>query len=1676
MQVRELNYLQAQLQNQIEKFGDNVFRSGTIVDGCNFTFYPNYQFVKLKDKNVVGTTVDPSLYMNLFATNGDNLKAYVSNFQDGFESSDPNLNTLFINYVNSGTSGNTQFAAGDILTISDGKDSIFSVTINQGGLGFSNTDFLVFSPVLVVNTTVGTFQLNDYITDPLYGSNAQIVGLFTSADQTSNNILLVVAPRSIDLANAASNSLSWTFGPQHTLVNSSNTASGTIEQVYGSGAAGRIVTDALGSIVSTFMTNRGEGYIQAPYISVRSIANELNIPNANLTPINYFDKVQVASVNNPVGNGYAFGVGPGTIYQLGRFLRVNSQIIVINAYSSSPNNVSVAFNTKESIVNYTIDASLTDNALGTENLNAPGADRLSLEPVLFVGNTDYVEANTQLLPLANWNDGNPYQQNPTTIYSTIGDEMAARTYDADGSFVIDPFLVTTASVANQQNEGSVYTVAVDPGTAYISGYKVQTTRNFKIDVPKATQTKVTNNYSVSLNYDNYIRIREVGGLFQFSTGDTINLYDTAKGFLSNTQLSTAGNTTPQGNLIGSCNIRSMILENGIAGQSGAVYRLFVWNLQMNPGKNFRDTRSVYYNGTNKGIADIVLQQDPTSGANVAVIQYPKNDTLIFTTGTNSLRNTNNATYTYRTVDQTTQTGNNGVLTKNISSTPNESFPYSANLSSADLRDLYVVPISNNLIAYNSLTGTVTANTSTANLVGSGTTFITDLQAGDYIQLQSGASLSIKQVNSVVNNTLLIMDSAAAFNNTTSLTFRAFPQYVPIPFGNRSGLVANNTGSLLTIDLGMSLSGTAAVNTAIACSIKRTGVTSSAKNVNRKQYVKLQLSNNAANTNGPWCLGVADVFRLRNVYIGNSTVNTSSVDVGSSFYVDSNHDTDACYLSYLYLNPKATVTLASNNYLLVCFDYYTRAATGGYFDTVSYLGTSNASQIALIDSLPLDNLGSSASSWEVPDFFDSNGNEYDMLNCLDFRPTVINTTAVSATYTSAPINPANTVSFGDVTTPSNDKKFPLPDSTMTVNIEEYMGRTDAAIVGPDGNIIVQQGNPSTDPMKRYAPGVSHNDLMLNYITVPPYPDISVNLTNNVLSILNTQVHTNGKTGTRLTQHTISPVVANSQTSVPSQPQVFTMADIGELKRRIQNLEYVSSLSILETSITNKVIPSSVDPTLDRFKFGFIADDFSSNIHLDTTNPQYAAEIEVLDNTVDTTANGIPQLASNFCVPPKLRWSLKNEMVYTLPYVDSLLVSQTLATVSADVVQPACIPVSNSMVITTNVTANSVSFCGQIGVSGKGQMSPIYGLYSGYNYYNGSNGTIYATAGSSSGNCAVYFFFENDPIITVYQSKLPYPTTTDTSYLTAYTTPVGYFANGAIKSPSKTISNAPSDYTPPITLIDSSSAVSLTQNDVNFLLSNTTMSSIWSPINTSVNNPQGVHVSGGTYELGVGSGSWQDPNVKLINGLRQLGGADVAGAGKITWTHNPQNGHYYKIYINANYRSFWGFMTMLLYPIDTTTTQTITTIDPCGKTGGAVNYTGLASADYALGSTVVPDGSTQFDSVVIQCTGLLPRTIHNLYVNGVIDTKDVKPFGGRFGDPLKTDAGGKLTAVYNLSTTNFASQEIQLGLTKTPNSSPIILNTGQTFSSNFIGDAYMLFEILAPNSRAGAKLNYIPWNSY
>jgi hypothetical protein len=62
VQARELTQLQTILQNQIQRFGDHVFKDGSVVVGCAETFQFSVPYVRIKNVNAAGLNITSSAY------------------------------------------------------------------------------------------------------------------------------------------------------------------------------------------------------------------------------------------------------------------------------------------------------------------------------------------------------------------------------------------------------------------------------------------------------------------------------------------------------------------------------------------------------------------------------------------------------------------------------------------------------------------------------------------------------------------------------------------------------------------------------------------------------------------------------------------------------------------------------------------------------------------------------------------------------------------------------------------------------------------------------------------------------------------------------------------------------------------------------------------------------------------------------------------------------------------------------------------------------------------------------------------------------------------------------------------------------------------------------------------------------------------------------------------------------------------------------------------------------------------------------------------------------------------------------------------------------------------------------------------------------------------------------
>lgn len=1288
VQTRELNQLQSMLQKQIERFGDNVFKRGTIVDGCNITLHPVFPYVKIKDLETDGTQVNIASYENLYVKNSDNVTAYISKTFAGYESQSPDLNTLFVKYISSGDDGNTStFSANDTLTVFDPSYPIFRYRVQDGSSSFSNNDTIVVTSAIAVQNSsggtefpAGAFDVNHVINNGV--ANAIIV----EANTTANNdyLILKIKPKPADLLTG--NATLWTFANSENIINQNNSNTAKIVGVIGYGARGSLTTDNLGKIISIAVANSGVGYYVPPHVSVSitssgSSATSSDISNLDVLAQNYKTNITVANTaQNPIGSGYGISVDEGVIFQKGYFSRVTSQLEIVNKYSNTEFTKSVGFYTEEEIITSNQDLSLLDNSLGTPNSTAPGADRLKLTPVLYVLNKEEADANAEFLPIVEFADGNAFKTNQQTVYNIIGDEMAKKQYEQAGDFVLDQFLVTSKDASAFADTSDVFKLIIDPGKAYITGKRIETTNNYSANVDKGKDIVTNTDATIKVGYGNYVLVNELAGVFQFNYGALVSLYDTAQGYLSTTP---GGTITPTGNLIGTARIRSLILDSGEPGTPNAIYRLYLFDIVMSSGNNFNNVKSIYFDGTAvDGICDVVLE------GGLAVLKDSNLNSLLFKSA-NAVQDANAVTFTYRTMNESLTANTTGY----ISISPpggNESFPYADGaLGTVAKRDLVVIPLANYQASAN-IAGSMALVAGNDEVTGTSTDFTTTLKAGDFIKVANATANVVVQVSQVANATHLKLTSNAAVSMTGNAILY-FPRYAPVSLTNRpSRTVTKHANGQLVIALATNIANSSgsssSANVAVVYNVTANNTVPTAKTVKRKIFTRIVVANNVAGNSGPWALGVSDVFRLRGVYKkvdGNDNTvvsfdaNTSGVDstdkvilipnnpfangdsiiyngntelsnlsngnsyyvvganstalglsatkggakisiapsadethtltgktlffgsdtygvenVTNEFYIDSNQKEDYLDTSYLYLKPRK-VKPGANDVLLVEYDAFVTTSAG--VKTIKSYPVNDSVSFANLSNTEINTL-------EVPEMVGLDGTYYDLRDQFDFRPVSANTIAHTSDITESsiinPSEPSDANRFSAI-----EQKFPVPDTDLTADVNYYLGRNDRVILDNKGRFSVIKGVPGV--YDAY-PDQPEDSMTLQLLEIPPYPSLPVALSSDTIKILDTGI-ANEKYGQRKNLYTIkTPLDAADRAAI--QTRNYTMEDIASLDRRIKDLEYYVSFTLAETVAKMRFLPSSIDPTAERFKFGFFVDPFTSYQFSDTLNPEYYATIE------------------------------------------------------------------------------------------------------------------------------------------------------------------------------------------------------------------------------------------------------------------------------------------------------------------------------------------------------------------------------------------------------------------------------------------------------------------------------------
>lgn len=339
-----------------------------------------------------------------------------------------------------------------------------------------------------------------------------------------------------------------------------------IQLIQGSGST-TIVADVIGREVLEDTTTF--------YIKYASGGGEASDGSFNtLSPISLqASGAGVSGSFTPTGTSDVAGafLSEGVFFVNGSFVVTPKQDLFIPVEDVDGITGSIVLNVTESIVTYTSDQTLLDNADGTPNHLAPGADRYQITLSLAFLSGDAATDTINRVTLLNIVDSNIVISSKSR-YSDIDRQLAQRTSEESGDYVINPFTIEVKDLVGSLRPGSededaqdrVY-IGLDPSVAYVDGYRIELGQKLDLTAPRA-RTLQEKRVSLSLNFGNYVDVSLTSGT-AIPLPNTVNLTYELKNLADAT--------------IGTCRIKSVE-------SVGALFRVFLYDINLSGAYNLAD--------------------------------------------------------------------------------------------------------------------------------------------------------------------------------------------------------------------------------------------------------------------------------------------------------------------------------------------------------------------------------------------------------------------------------------------------------------------------------------------------------------------------------------------------------------------------------------------------------------------------------------------------------------------------------------------------------------------------------------------------------------------------------------------------------------------------------------------------------------------------------------------------------------------------------------------------------------------------------------------------------------------------------------------------------------------------------------------------------------------------------
>jgi hypothetical protein len=974
----------------------------------------------------------------------------------------------------------------------------------------------------------------------------------------------------------------------------------------------QVVTDSSGTIFAKVIATEEATSTDAPtlivtYLSGKQFSGGDIIYSADTASVaqlnasNFTGNSTTASISEGVFyivNGYSYSDtqnedGTYSRYSIGNFVSVQPHTIIVQKYGNTPTK-RIGLSISEYISDYVTDPNLLDPAVGATNYQAPGADRYTI--TLTLDTRDITPgSDSNFIELTRITDGIVQRLVDGTVYGVINDYFAKRTYDTNGDFVVSDFKIVPRSNTVTGNANSTYQLQIGKGVAYNKGYRVENVLDTIVETTRARTTANINNNFTTVDYGNYFYVNNLNGVFDTTAVVAVDFHC----INANSSLVTTNTTTYNSTKAGSGYIRALSFYSASASANTQtyVYKAYVSDLQSSvlsgtvssattstitfadtTGKFNGTVANTYFNCT------LTVDSGPGAGYTGKIIGYnhsTKTATMatpilvpLTTASTFSIRfDTKN----FNMMVAPTATGFNRSASSGIDpalgKTPNNvsngdtvlwdgsspellfdlGYDYVYNLSDTSYSSFKMsrsVSISSNTAQFNlgsvdlTFNGTASATQSSTEAQANWIVTVIDPQSSG---LTAGQVFNLTGVNASTRAGAIALDPTKKIATITSAVagggFTAtITAKVNVTNGGTTGLALKSKNLTTANTTNVNLSGTNVGGVRVDLT-------------NAQVYIPFA---NLVTPGSKQSLYICDVKRIRKIIDSGTPVTTptdgmltnSAYDVTNNFLFD-NGQTDSYYgHASIRLKPGSPQPKGA---LLVLLDYYLHAGGDGYFSVNSYLGAGDGG----VSTKPEDYA-------QIGSYTSKAGTNYSLRDVIDFRLSVVNAQSTFAFRYSGSI------------TGTGGILLPQDISNFLTDYRYYLGRKDILVLTKDNNFNIISGKAADNPTFPTQPDGS---LMLAKITLDPYT-----------------AYLPGDLTTRAMPNLSFEKVQHRR---------WAMADISDLQTRVNNLEYYTSLSLLEKQAADLQVPDVNG--LNRFKNGILVDNFTSFAVADTGNADYAAKI-------------------------------------------------------------------------------------------------------------------------------------------------------------------------------------------------------------------------------------------------------------------------------------------------------------------------------------------------------------------------------------------------------------------------------------------------------------------------------------